>query len=130
MSRRARALAVVLCVVGICRGGSAQSPSVAGNLIANGSFEQPALAPWIASGAAVGQPGTEIPAADGSTSLALNSPTATIAQTIATVPGQAYTLSFYAAPLPSDDSHSLVDQLDAFWGGARVKRVSATHLGN
>lgn len=136
------ALLISISVIVLARPADAQP----NNLIANGSFEQSAagsgaavfpgatdIASWVIAGNAITVLGSNyLVPADGSNSVALSDVfgPASIYQDIATSPGETYTLSFFFAPLPWDESHSQTNSMDVFWDGSLVGSYSAVHTGS
>jgi choice-of-anchor C domain-containing protein len=120
------------------------SATPADNLILNGSFESPAVAPcsdpyncsgegfeditpsngpvipgWTVGGDGIDLNNNHWQAEDGSQSvdLAGDAP-GSVSQTVATVAGQTYTLSWWMAGNP--DNGAAIKTMDVYWGGALV----------
>ena len=114
-----------------------------GNIVVNGSFEAPAIAPgtfshlssidgWSRSTSFLfevqnNRPGIG-PAQDGAQLVELdsNGPSA-IYQDLATTPGQVYQLSFWFSPRPGTAPGN--NAVEVKWGGATVDQVTATVVG-
>jgi uncharacterized protein YfaP (DUF2135 family) len=109
--------------------GTYSTPGAAGagvNLVQNGGFETATFSGWTTTAASLGSDfdvGTAGPPHSGYYDVALGALSYipdSISQTLATVPGDTYTLSYWV----SHDSTNAENDFQVFWGGNSVQNLS------